>query len=130
MGSSESSERNGNNKEEEDGLMMKATPGQNGVSIKREDFENNPKEYFQRIHRTSINKKEEEEDGPMMKAPGQKVDEVNANNPGEVNEYFSDKSSDSSDGVAECDLEEENGDESDAPSLDHVSDIEEYVDRN
>ncbi|KAM7488707.1 hypothetical protein LguiB_026191 [Lonicera macranthoides] len=107
MGSAECRERNGNNKEGEDGTMMKA-PGQNVVSIKREDFENNPKEYFQRIHGSSISKKEEE-DGPMMKAPGQKVDEVNANNPGEVNEYVSDKSSDSSDGVAECDLEEEIG---------------------
>ncbi|KAM7459282.1 hypothetical protein LguiA_036725 [Lonicera macranthoides] len=71
MGSAECRERNGNNKEGEDGTMMKA-PGQNVVSIKREDFENNPKEYFQRIRGTSSINKKEEEDGPMMKAPGQK----------------------------------------------------------
>ncbi|KAM7526437.1 hypothetical protein LguiA_016339 [Lonicera macranthoides] len=38
------------------------------------------------------------------------VDEVNANNLGEANEYISEDESDSSDGLAECDLEEESED--------------------
>ncbi|KAM7485548.1 hypothetical protein LguiA_001557 [Lonicera macranthoides] len=45
----------------------------------------------------------------------------------QMNIYVSDKSSDSSDGVEECDLEEESENESDGPSLDHVSDDDELI---
>ena len=55
------------------------------------------------------------------------LDDVNVENPGEANEYVSENSSDSSDGVFECHLEEDSEEESDAPSLDHVSDDEELI---